>query len=30
MQYLMSVIHDQASLAAPEEHAAIGVFNDRL
>jgi hypothetical protein len=30
MQYLVSVIHDQASLATPDEHAAIDVFNDRL
>jgi hypothetical protein len=30
MQYLFSVIHDQASLATPEEAAAIDVFNDRL
>jgi hypothetical protein len=30
MQYLVSVIHDQAGLATPEEHAAIDVFNDRL
>jgi hypothetical protein len=30
MQYLISVIHDQASLATPEEDAAIDVFNDRL
>jgi hypothetical protein len=30
MQYLISVIHDQASLATPDEHAAIDVFNDRL
>jgi hypothetical protein len=30
MQYLISVIHDQASLATQEEHAAIDVFNDRL
>jgi hypothetical protein len=30
MQYLFSVIHDQASLATPEEQAAIDVFNDRL
>ncbi len=30
MQYLMSVIHDQAGLATPEEHAAIDVFNYRL
>ena len=30
MQYLLSVIHDQASLATPEEDAAIDVFNDRL
>jgi hypothetical protein len=30
MQYLISVIHDQAVLATPEEDAAIDVFNDRL
>jgi hypothetical protein len=30
MQYLFSVIHDQAGLTTPEEHAAIDVFNDRL
>ena len=30
MQYMLSVIHDQASLATPEEHAAIDVFNERL
>jgi hypothetical protein len=30
MQYLISVIHDQAGLASPEEDAAIDVFNDRL
>jgi hypothetical protein len=30
MHYLISVIHDQASLATPEEDAAIDVFNDRL
>jgi hypothetical protein len=30
MQYLVSVIHDSASLATPEETAAIDVFNDRL
>jgi hypothetical protein len=30
MQYLVSVIHDAASLATPEEDAAIDVFNDRL
>ncbi len=30
MQYLFSVIHDQASLATPAEQAAIDVFNDRL
>ena len=30
MHYLFSVIHDQAGLATPEEHAAIDVFNDRL
>ena len=30
MQYLVSVIFDQAGLATPEEEAAIDVFNDRL
>jgi hypothetical protein len=30
MQYLISVIHDQAGRATPEEDAAIDVFNDRL
>jgi hypothetical protein len=30
MQYLVSVIFDQAGLATPEEMAAIDVFNDRL
>jgi hypothetical protein len=30
MQYLFSVIHDQASLATPDEEAAVDVFNDRL
>ena len=30
MQYLVSVIFDDASLATPEEAAAIDVFNDRL
>jgi hypothetical protein len=30
MQYLISVIHDQAGIATPEEDAAIDVFNDRL
>ena len=30
MQYLVSVIHDSASLATPEEMAAIDAFNDRL
>jgi hypothetical protein len=31
MQYLISVIHDQAGLATPEEMAAIDAFNsDRL
>jgi len=30
MQYLISVIHDQAGLATPEEDAAIDVFNKRL
>jgi hypothetical protein len=30
MQYLVSVIHDTAGLATPDENAAIDVFNDRL
>ena len=30
MQYLVSVIHDSAGLASPEEMAAIGAFNGRL
>jgi hypothetical protein len=30
MQYLVSVIHDSASLATPDEMAAIDEFNDRL
>jgi hypothetical protein len=30
MQYLFSVVHDQPTLATPEEDAAIDVFNDRL
>ena len=30
MQYLFSVIHDQAGLATPDEMAAIDVFNDQL
>jgi hypothetical protein len=30
MQYLVSVIHDNASLATPAEMAAIDVFNERL
>jgi hypothetical protein len=30
MQYLVSVIHDAASLATPEEQAAISAFNGRL
>ena len=30
MQYLFSVIHDNAGLATPDEHAAIDVFNERL
>ena len=30
MQYLVSVIHDNAGLATPDEMAAIDVFNDRL
>ena len=29
-QYLVSVIHDSAGLASPEEMAAIGAFNGRL
>src|ERR1700743_586368 len=30
MHYLVSVIHDAAGLATPEEMGAIDVFNDRL
>jgi hypothetical protein len=30
MQYLLSVIHDETDLAAPDEMAAIDSFNDRL
>jgi hypothetical protein len=30
MQYLVSVIHDAAGLATPEENAAINAFNDQL
>lgn len=30
MQYLVGVIHDEATLATPEEDAAIDVFNERL
>ena len=30
MQYLVSVIFDQAGLATPEEQVAIDAFNDRL
>jgi hypothetical protein len=30
MQCLVSVIHDQAGSATPDEMAAIDVFNDRL
>jgi hypothetical protein len=30
MQYLVSVITDAASLATPDEQAAIDVFNERL
>ena len=30
MQYLVSVIFDQAGMATPDEEAAIDVFNDRL
>ena len=30
MQYLISVIQDQAGLATADEDAAIDVFNDRL
>jgi len=30
MQYLVSVIFEEAGLATPEEQAAVDVFNDRL
>ena len=30
MQYFVSVIYDQTSLATPDEMAAINAFNDRL
>jgi hypothetical protein len=30
MHYLISVIHDQAGLATPDEDAAIDVFNEGL
>jgi hypothetical protein len=30
MQYLVSVIHDSADLATPDEMAAIDTFNDRI
>jgi hypothetical protein len=30
MQYLISVIHDEASITTPDEDAAIDVFNERL
>jgi hypothetical protein len=30
VQYLVSVIHDKSDLAAPDEQAAIDVFNERL
>jgi hypothetical protein len=30
MQYLLSVIHDAADLATPDEMAAIDAYNDRL
>jgi hypothetical protein len=30
MRYLVSVIHDSAGLATPDEMAAINAFNDRL
>ncbi len=30
MQYLVSVIHDSASSATPDEMVAIDAFNDRL
>jgi hypothetical protein len=30
MQYLVSVIHDAADLATPDEMAAVDAFNDRL
>jgi len=30
MQYLISVVHDETTLATQDEPAAIDVFNDRL
>jgi hypothetical protein len=30
MQYLVSVIHDSAALATPDEETAIDAFNERL
>ena len=30
MQYLVSVIFEEAGLATPDEQAAVDVFNDRL
>src|SRR5262245_34270392 len=30
MQYLISVLYDQAGLTTPDEHGAIDVFNDLL
>jgi hypothetical protein len=30
MQHLVSVIHDSADLATPDEMAAIDAFNDRI
>jgi hypothetical protein len=30
MQYLLSVVNDEAGVTSPDEQAAIDVFNDRL
>ena len=30
MQYLISVLHDQAGLATPDKHSAIDIFNEQL
>ena len=30
MQYLISVLHDEADLATPDKHSAIDVFSERL